>query len=142
MAARSLPTTLREHIRARLATLGPKFDVASAEKDGDATTYQLTGEHLVELDDTDRAHPLNVAIPVPITVRARRNTILDVKAAEPSADEERQARMFAKDLIARGAVKGLSGSDDDPGPPRRPTHAIYVLADGRRVIRRLGFDIR
>jgi hypothetical protein len=142
MAGPSLPTTLLERLRTRLAGLGPNFEVASAAKEGDATTYQLTGEHLVAVDETDEDHPLSVAIPVPVTVRATKDAILDATAAQPSADDERQAQLFARDLIARGAVKGLSGARANLGPPARATHVIDLLPDGRRVIRRLGFDVR
>jgi len=142
MAGPSFPKALLEHLRARLAGLGPDFHVASAAKEGEETTYQLTGERLVAVDETDHAHPLCVAMPVPVTVRATKNAILDVTAAEPSADDVRQARLFARDLIARGAVKGVSGERASLVPPTRPTHVIDRLPDGRRVIRRLGFDVR
>ena len=58
------------------------------------------------------------------------------------ADSAREARAFARTLIANGAVRGLAPSGPvrrSAGPPVRPTHELTTDEHGAKVIRRVGF---
>ncbi|HET7875384.1 MAG TPA: hypothetical protein VFN71_07640, partial [Methylomirabilota bacterium] len=81
-----------------------------------------------------------VAVPVSGWVELRADgAIARSGLPRPGPEDEREARAFARGLIERGAVRGLAPARRE-GPPARPTHEIRSEADGRRVIRRVGFS--
>jgi hypothetical protein len=120
---------------------GPVQVLETVEGDAGGSTYQVSASYLVPIDDDD-PELAGVTIPVPVTAAVEVDgdgaiVRIDVPA-DPEA--ERQARAFTRNLIARGAVSGLTGSAPvRRGPPTRPTHEVTTDEFGRRVIRRTGF---
>jgi hypothetical protein len=81
-----------------------------------------------------------IAVPVSGSVELYRDGALGrVALAEPDAEALREARSFAKGLIEGGLVRGL-GPAAAPARRARPTHELQTDAQGRRVIRRIGFS--
>ncbi len=126
------------------ADLTGPFKVLSVARSGkEAVRCQVTACRLVPVDPGDPALR-DVAVPVPasgwIELRAD-GTVTASSVSQPGPDEVREARVFARDLIERGSVRGLSG--DPAGPLRgRPTHELQMGAGGRRIIRRTGYTTR
>lgn len=127
---------------------GPVTVLASeTQKDG-GERVQVQASRLVAVDpeDSDLA---GVSIPVPVTAMVAldpKGHLAGVKAepSDPGIDD--QARAFARNLIANGAVRGIeapaAAAPARRGPPTRPTHQVETDGRGRRVIRRVGFSIR
>jgi hypothetical protein len=103
---------------------------------------EVSAMRLVPLgaDDPELA---DVFIPLPVTARVSLASDGTVKAGavpEPSAEIVREARAWARNLIANGQVRGVARSAPAYGPPGRPTHELVSDSHGHRVIRRVGFD--
>jgi hypothetical protein len=85
----------------------------------------------------------DVFIPLPVNATvslASDGTLKTSPVPEPSAEAVREARAWARNLIANGQVRGVARSAPSYGPPGRPTHEIVADRHGHRVIRRVGFD--
>ncbi|MFN8061630.1 MAG: hypothetical protein U0Q12_20905 [Vicinamibacterales bacterium] len=133
-----LSAHLEAALRKRLPDLEPEIVVTSRDASGGSTTYRLTAWRLVEVGS--QAIPqLHVPLPVPIVIRAEADTLVEVEVEEPGAADIRQAQAFARDLVARGLVRGLPAATRS-GPPARATHVATRTAGGQLVLRRLGFD--
>ena len=107
-----------------------------------AVTGEVSATWLVPLgaDDPELA---DVFIPMPVTASVSMASDGTVKAGavpEPSAGVVREARAWARSVIANGQVRGVVRSAPRYGPPGRPTHELVPDSHGHRVIRRLGFD--
>ncbi|HEV8516304.1 MAG TPA: hypothetical protein VGQ47_01535 [Candidatus Limnocylindrales bacterium] len=86
----------------------------------------------------------DVYVPVPVTVRVELDARGAIREADVETDESatREAQAYARNLLATGAVRGASsslGPRRSPGPPVRPTHELVTDAQGRRILRRVGF---
>lgn len=122
---------------------GPVQVLDTVESDAGGSTYQVSASYLVPIDEGD-PDLAGVSIPVPVTAAVEvdgEGAIVGIDVpADPEA--EQQARAFTRNLIARGAVSGLTGGAPvrrGPGLPTRPTHEVATDELGRRVIRRTGF---
>jgi hypothetical protein len=112
-----------------------------AGDDGD-TRVDIQASRLVALDPDDPAlADVSIPLPVPATVVVNDAGKLTAVETGPADDEsDRQARAYARNLVANGSVKGLAATGRvRRGPPTRPTHEVAVDARGRKVIRRIGF---
>lgn len=93
------------------------------------TTYQVSASRLVPVDDDD-PDLASVYIPVPVTAAVEvdgHDTVVGVAIPDADPSLDHQARVFTRNLIANGAVRGLApgGSTDSssttggaPGPTR------------------------
>jgi hypothetical protein len=120
---------------------GPFRVVSVARGPGDRVDCQVSAFWLVGVDPTEPAlRDIWVPVPVAGSVALHENGGVIASAfPEPGPEDIRQARIFARDLIARGSVQGVPGSAEGR-PAARPTHELTTESDGRRVLRRLGFD--
>ncbi len=142
------PAELESLISSRSKSIDPHvagpFRVVSVSRAGkDAVRCEVTAYRLVPADPADP--PLrDVLIPVPVSGWIELRADGSVAASSlppPGPDEVREARVFARDLIEHGSVRGLSTGPT--GPLRgRPTHEIQADAEGRRIIRRIGYTVR
>jgi hypothetical protein len=114
--------------------------------DGGAT-YQVSASRLVPVDDQD-PDLASVYIPVPVTAEVEvddHDSVVGVQVPDPDPSTDREARAFTRNLIANGAVRGLTKSGPvrrgPGGPPPRSTHEVTTDPAGRRVIRRTGFAV-
>jgi hypothetical protein len=120
---------------------GPVQVLETVEGDAGGSTYQVSASYLVPIDDDD-PELAGVTIPVPVTAAVEVDGDGAIVGIDVPADPEaeQQARAFTRNLIARGAVSGLTGNAPvRRGPPTRPTHEVTTDEFGRRVIRRTGF---
>jgi len=122
---------------------GPVTVLGSEEDDAGRTRVDVQASRLVAVDPDD-AELADVCIPVPVSA----TVVLDAsghlaRVESPATDHEadRQARAYARNLVANGSISGLQGPVGAVrrGPPSRPTHEVAVDARGRKVIRRIGF---
>jgi hypothetical protein len=142
-----LPRIVRERLRAEFGSGG--FDLLGHDLEGGVGVYRCTAWRLVPYGAGELAD-VQVPVPVPVVVRATRTKVCAVAVQEASASAIRDARAYARDLFARGAVAGVPAapmrSPARPGPPGkqpvRPTHALERRSDGSRVLRRLGVAAR
>jgi len=93
-------------------------------------------ETLVPLDSED-PDLANVYVPIPSAGISEEGV---AEAAPPDDEIAREARAWARNLIASGAVAGIAATAPSYGPPHRPTHELVEDAQGHRVLRRLGFS--
>ena len=123
---------------------GPVQILEKVEGDAGGSSYQVSASYLVPIDDDD-PDLAGVTIPVPVTASVEvdgTGAIVGIDAP-PDPDAEQQARAFTRNLIARGAVSGLTSGAPvrrGPGLTTRPTHEVTTDERGRRVIRRTGFS--
>jgi len=122
---------------------GPVQIADSSPAGADATDYSVSATRLVPLDSTD---PDLAAIYVPVPVSGHVTMTKD-GAAETQLDPvdesaAREARAWARNLLATGAVAGVTATAPSYGPPVRPTHELVEDENGRRVVRRTGFSLR
>jgi hypothetical protein len=121
---------------------GPVTVLASESRPDGATRVDIQASRLVPVDPDDPALA-EVSMPVPMlaTVVVDGAGRLEAVETKPlDAEVERQARAFARNLVANGAVRGLAASGRvRRGPPSRPTHEVALDGRGRKVIRRIGF---
>lgn len=110
-------------------------------------TYQVSASRLVPVDDQD-PDLASVYIPVPVTAAVEvddHDSLVGVAVPDPDPSMDREARAFTRNLIANGAVRGLTRSGPvrrgPGGPPPRSTHEVTTDPAGRRVIRRTGFAL-
>lgn len=92
--------------------------------------------------DPDKPDLTGVCVPVPVSgsvVLAADGSLERGELGPPSAEDAREARLFAQDLIARGAVRSLAAGAARGPLGGRPTHQLESGPQGRRVIRRIGF---
>lgn len=137
-------------LQARVASLavaahpllrGPFHVVSVARGPADRVDCQVSAFWLVGADPKEPVL-LDIWVPVPVTgsVALHENGgVIESVFSEPRPEDVRQARAFACDLIARGSVRGVPGSAVRRPAPR-PTHELTTEAEGRRVLRRLGFE--
>lgn len=125
---------------------GPLRVLSSASGADGGRTYEVAASVLLPVDDSDPSL-LHVSIPVPVTARldlARDGSVARVAVPPVDAASAREARAFARTLIANGAVRGLPPSAPvrrSAGPPVRPTHELTTDEHGTKVIRRVGFTM-
>ena len=123
---------------------GPVQILEKVEGDAGGSSYQVSASYLVPIDDDD-PDLAGVTIPVPVTASVEvdgTGAIVGIDAP-PDPDAEQQARAFTRNLIARGAVSGLTEWRPvrrGPGLTTRPTHEVTTDELGRRVIRRTGLQ--
>jgi hypothetical protein len=116
------------------------LSVAAAPEGG--LTGEVSAQRLVPLDSDDPGLS-DVFIPIPVNATVSMGSDGKARARavpDPSADMVREARAWARNLIANGQVRGVARTVPAYGPPVRPTHELVPDSHGRRVIRRLGFD--
>ena len=121
---------------------GPVTVLASESVAEGMTRVEIQASRLVPLDPDDPVlAEVSIPVPVPATVVVDGSGRLEAVESTPLDDEtEHQARSFARNLVANGAVRGVSASGRvKRGPPSRPTHEVALDARGRKVIRRIGF---
>jgi hypothetical protein len=94
-----------------------------------------------------------ISVAIPVTAEVVLDAAGELTSADlPEPDEAsvREARSYVRSLIASGAVRGMPASPGRPvrrGPPiaggssGRPTHELVTDEQGRRIIRRIGFDV-
>lgn len=123
---------------------GPVHVLDTAKGVNGRSTYQVSASHLVPVDDDD-PDLAGVSIAVPVTAAVEvdgEGSIVGIDVPDDPGSQ-REAQAFTRNLIARGAVSGLSSGSRvrrGPGPPTRTTHEVTVDEFGRRVIRRTGFS--
>ena len=142
------PAELEAFLSSRSSSIHPDvagpFRVVSVARTGqDAIRCELTAYRLIPVDPADPAL-FDVSVPVPVSgwIELRADGSVAASSLQhPGPEEVREARVFARDLIERGSVRGLSTG---PGGPLRgrPTHALEADAAGRRIIRRIGYNLR
>ncbi len=119
---------------------GPIRVLSVSRSRPDAVRCEVTAYRLVALDPADPALR-DVYVPIPVSgwveLRADGSQVA-CSLPPPPPEAVREARLFARDLIARRAVSGLpaGGEGRQPG---RPTHEVQADDAGRRIIRRVGF---
>jgi hypothetical protein len=118
---------------------GPVEVLDSASPTTSHGGYEVSASRLVALGSDDPALA-DVYVPVPWTGHV---SVARDGTAEPAPpvddDTTREVRAWARNLIVSGAVRGVAASAPSYGPPNRPTHEIVDDANGRRVLRRIGF---
>jgi hypothetical protein len=132
-----LPRIVRDRLRAEFGSEG--FELQGRGKEGGVAIYRLTAWRLVPYGTGELADVL-LPVPVPVVVRATRTAVREVAVQEADASAVGDARAFARELFARGAVAGVPAAP--ARPPVRPTHALERRRDGSRVLRRLGLAKR
>ena len=122
---------------------GPVTVLGSDAAPDGATRVDIQASRLVPVDPDDPAlAEICIPLPVPATVVVDdAGHLASVEAQPPDHEAERQARAYARNLVATGAVRGVAASGRvRRGPPTRPTHEVALDARGRKVIRRIGFS--
>lgn len=119
---------------------GPVRVLSVSRSRPDAVRCEITAYRLVALDPADPALR-DVCVPVPVSgwveLHADGSQVA-CSLPQPPPEVVREARLFARDLIARGAVSGLPAGAE--GRLRgRPTHEVQADDAGHRIIRRVGF---
>jgi hypothetical protein len=128
---------------ASTADLTGPVTVLASDKGPDGTTrVEIQASRLVPVDPDDPTlADVSIPLPVPATVTVDdAGHLASVEAGPPDPESERQARAYARNLVATGAIRGMAAAGRvRRGPPTRPTHEIALDAHGRKVIRRIGF---
>jgi hypothetical protein len=128
---------------------GPFQVLAATDQDGHIRC-EVSASRLVSVDPDDEALQ-DIVVPVPVVGAVeldRERSIVGSSFGEPGPDETREARAFAKGLLARGVVRGYDAPAGavrvmrGRGPGTRVTHELVEDPSGRRVLRRVGFDSR
>jgi hypothetical protein len=147
-------------ISARLAeadpdVVGPVQVLSSHPTADGGVSATVSVSRLWPVASEDDAEPelegVSVAIPVTADVVLDREGVLTSgDLPEPDVTSVREARSYVRSLVASGAVRGMPappgtrvrrGPPMAGGPSGRQTHELVTDADGRRIIRRIGFDI-
>lgn len=122
---------------------GP-FKVLSASRTGaGAVRCEVTAYRLVPVDPENPALR-EVLVPLPVSgwIELRADgSVAASSLSQPGPGEFEEARIFARDLIEQGSVRGLSSQTHGP-LGGRPTHELQTDAAGRRIIRRIGYTLR
>ena len=129
------------------ASLAPDAEgpvaLLSSEPLGAGLRCEISARRLVavapempELRDVYVAVPVSGSVEVDADGRVARATL-----AEPDEEALREARAFARGLVEEGCVRGVAPATAPrrASHPARPTHELRSDAQGRRVIRRIGF---
>jgi hypothetical protein len=118
---------------------GPVEVLDSASPTASDDGYEVSASRLVPLGSDDSALA-DVYVPVPWTGHVSLAADGTAASAPPLDDDTtREVQAWARNLIASGAVRGVAATAASYGPPVRPTHEIVDDANGRRVLRRIGF---
>jgi hypothetical protein len=118
---------------------GPVSVLEASSPTSDDNGYEVSASRLVALGSDDPALA-DVYVPVPWTGHVSLASDGTAESAPPVDDDTtREVQAWARNLIASGAVRGVVASAPSYGPPNRPTHEIVEDANGRRVLRRIGF---
>ena len=121
---------------------GPIQVLARVPVDG-GERCEIAAQRLVAVSpETAGLRDVYVAVPVSGSVELRADGgVARAALAEPDAEALREARTFALGLVEAGCVRGLTAakSQSPAGLRSRPTHELRTDAQGRRVIRRIGF---
>jgi len=122
---------------------GPVRVADSSPAGADATEYSVSASRLVPLDSTD-PKLASIYVPVPVTGHVTMTSDGSATTQLDPVDESaaREARAWARNLLATGAVAGVTATAPSYGPPVRPTHELVEDENGRRVVRRTGFSLR
>jgi len=134
-------------VRAMAATIdagivGPFEVKPSPGAAGSHVRYEVRAHWLVPVDP-DRSDLTGVCVPVPVSgsvVLAADGSLERGAIESPTGEDAREARLFAQDLIAQGAVRGLAPGVTTGPLGGRPTHQLEPGPQGSRVIRRIGFS--
>jgi hypothetical protein len=121
---------------------GPVTVVGSAAGPNGVTRVDIQASRLVAVDPDDPAlAEVCIPLPVPATVVVdEAGHLASVEAGPADHEADRQARAYARNLVATGAIRGIAATGRvRRGPPTRPTHEVALDARGRKVIRRIGF---
>ena len=121
---------------------GPVTVLGSDAGPDGVTRVDISASRLVSVDPDDPVlAEVSIPLPVPATVVVdRAGHLASVEAEPPDHEAERQARAYARNLVATGAIRGMAATGRvRRGPPTRPTHEVALDARGRKVIRRIGF---
>ena len=123
---------------------GPLRVLSAAPGTDGGRTYEVSTSVLLPVDEDDPGLR-DVSIPVPVTASVhvdRDGSVGQVAVPPVDAASAREARAFARTLIANGSVRGLAAPGPvrpTGGPPVRPTHELTTDEHGEKVIRRVGF---
>ena len=122
---------------------GPVTVLASKTGPEGETRVEIQASRLVPIDPDDPVlADVCIPLPAPATVVIDdAGRLAAVETGPPDEEADRQARAYARNLVANGAVRGLAVTSGPVrrGPPSRPTHEVETDARGRKVIRRIGF---
>lgn len=136
-----LEALLAERMPSTDPDLAGPFRVLSVSPGGaDRVRCEVAAYRLVPVDPADPTLR-DVSVPVPVSgwVELRPDgSPAACSLPPPAAEAVREARLFARDLVEQGAVRGL-GRRGKGRPPGRATHEVQTDGAGRRVIRRAGF---
>jgi hypothetical protein len=119
---------------------GPVVAVDSGSPTASDDGYEVSASRLVPLGSDDPALA-DVYVPVPRTGHVSLAADGTAESVPPVDDDTtREVQAWARNLIASGAVQGSVATAASYGPPIRPTHQLVEDANGRRVLRRIGFS--
>ena len=141
------PESVQEFLAAQEGVLGQDvvgpFRVSAVSRiGGDVVRCEVAAHYLIPADPHDPASR-DIYVPVPVSGWVELHldgTLVAKSLGAPGHAETREARVFAQDLLKGGSVEGLSATRS-LGPRPRPTHTLRTEAGGRRVIRRIGFNL-
>ena len=141
------PEDLQTFLAGHEQLLGPDvvgpFRVSTVSRiGGDVVRCEVAAHHLIPADPHDSASR-DIYVPVPVSGWVELHldgTLVAKSLGAPGHAETREARVFAQDLLRGGSVEGLPATRS-LGPRPRPTHILRTEAGGRRVIRRIGFNL-
>ena len=143
-ASRRSRTELEKALLAEPSALAPDatgpIELVAREPLDGGERCEIAVRRLVAVDPADPGlRDVCIAVPVSGSVELRDDGELGrVALGELDAAALREARSFAKGLIEGGLVRGLG--PERAGPRRaRATHEVQTDAQGRRVIRRVGY---
>lgn len=125
----------------REAIDGPITLLSSTLRPDGGSDWEFSAARLIALDPDDISLR-DAFLALPAAGRATVGANGSVEAIElpaPAPDDEAQARAWARNLVAVGAVDGVAPSVPAYGPPARPTHELLDDGHGRRILRRIGF---
>jgi len=119
---------------------GPVQVLGSTATPAGATDYEVSASRLIPLDSEEPALA-GVFVPLPVTghVSLAADGTIEAQLPPLDADVAREVQAWARTLIASGSLAGVTSAAPSYGPPKRPTHEIVEDANGRRVIRRIGY---
>ncbi len=139
-----LLTTSRTRSVSSSGLTGPVTVLSEAARDGGGATYQVSASRLVAIDDDD-PNLAGVSIPVPVNAAVEVDgdgSLVGLTVPDDDEETDREARAFARNLVANGSVRGLAAAGPARrGPPTHATHEVTTDDQGHRVIRRTGYSI-
>lgn len=126
----------RQELKARGFELLDQGDAATLTAAPASTTVRVSAARLHPFDMPGHGR-LHVLVPVNLTVHLGADGgVAEVDGGDLSTDDLQAARMSLGDIIANGRLEDPMSHVREPAA----THVVVTEADGRRVVRRVGFD--